>query len=85
MNNHDDFDVADMQRVIRQVDHFIEILEKRYGLQPSEIVEAVKWVQARKSFTAKLQISSALSVVGILLGAALVALWEGLKHLIGRP
>ena len=85
MSNHDDLDDADMRRVIHQVDHFIEILEKRYELHPREIVEAVKWVKERKSFAARLQMSSAISAIGIIVGAVLLAIWEGFKHLFARP
>lgn len=69
-------------RVTLQVDHFIELLSKRYGIQPSEVVDAVQWVRNHKSIETKVQFGAVLSIISVVVGAALVALWEGLKHLL---
>jgi hypothetical protein len=69
-------------RVTLQVDHFIEIVSKRYGIDPNEVVEAVRWVRERKQFTDKMRSGTMLSLVGVIVGAILLSLWEGIKHLV---
>jgi hypothetical protein len=69
-------------RVTLQVDHFIEIVSKRYSIDPNEVVEAVRWVRERKQFTDKMRSGTMLSLVGVIVGAILLSLWEGIKHLV---
>jgi hypothetical protein len=66
-------------RIGMQADMLIRVLADRYGLEPTEVAEAVRWVQTHREFVAKLKHSSMLSLVGIVIGGALLAMWEGAK------
>lgn len=69
-------------RVTLQVDHFIEILSKRYGIDPNEVVEAVTWVRERKQFSDRFQTGAIISMISVLVGAILLSMWEGIKHFV---
>lgn len=69
-------------RVTLQVDHFIDLLSKRYGIEPTEVIDAIQWVRDHKSIETKVQFGAVISIISVVVGAALMALWEGLKHLI---
>lgn len=76
------------QRLNVQVDHFIDLLAKRYGLSPSDVVDAVQWVKAKKEMSARIKMSGAFSIIGIVVGALLLALWEGFRAAVlsgGKP
>jgi hypothetical protein len=66
-----------------QVDAFVNILAKRYGIEPIEVVEAVRWVREHKDTLGKLKTAGWLALLGILISSAALAMWEGLKSLIG--
>jgi hypothetical protein len=69
-------------RVTLQVDHFIDLLSKRYGIHPTEVIDAIQWVRDHKSIETKVQFGAMISVVSVLIGALLMALWEGVKHMV---
>ena len=58
---------------------FVDLLARRYGLEPREVVEAVKWVQQHRDFVAKMKHGGWLSMISIVVGAAILAFWEGVK------
>lgn len=70
-------------RVTLQVDHFIDLLSKRYGINPNEVIDAIQWVRDHKNIESKVQFGALISVISVIVGAALVALWEGVKHMLG--
>lgn len=73
-------------RVHAQVDHFIDILARRYNLTPNDVVDAVNWVKQKKEISSRMKMSGAFSLMGIIIGALLLALWEGFKAVLGsRP
>ena len=78
----EDLTEEEKYRVTLQVDHFIEILSKRYGINPHEVIEAVKWVKSHQSIESKVSFGAMVSVVGVIVGAVLMALWEGIKHMV---
>jgi hypothetical protein len=65
-----------------QVDAFVQILSKRYGLEPMEVVEAVKWVREHKDSISRLKHAGWLALIGILISSALLALWEGVRTMV---
>lgn len=65
-----------------QVDLFVDLLAKRYGLEPREVVDAVRWVQAHKEYVARMKHGGMLSLVGIVITAAALAIWEGAKAFV---
>ena len=67
--------------IASQGDFFLEVLQKRYGITPQEIIDVIRWAQERKAFAEKLKASSTLAFVGIIASAILMALWEGIKQL----
>jgi hypothetical protein len=71
-------------RVTLQVDHFIDLLSKRYGIHPNEVIDAIQWVRDHRSIESKLHFGALISVIGVITGAALMALWEGVKHLLNN-
>lgn len=68
-----------------QVDLFVDLLAKRYGLQPNEVVDAVKWVQHHKEFVASMKKGGFLSLFGVLISAMLLTVWEGAKAWVRKP
>jgi hypothetical protein len=71
-------------RVGVQVEHFIDILSRRYGIEPQEIVEAVRWVQRRQIASDKLKQSGIVSILGVVVAALALSIWEGIKALIWK-
>lgn len=86
MDDHKGIHLSDDEkyRVTLQVDHFIEILSKRYGIDPNEVVEAVTWVRERKRFSDKFRTGTMLSILGVIVGAILLSIWEGFKQLVNN-
>jgi hypothetical protein len=71
-------------KVTLQVDHFIEILSQRYGIEPTEVIDAVKWVRERKKFSEAVQNATTISFLGVLISAFLFALWQGVVHFLAE-
>jgi hypothetical protein len=74
----------DKYKVTLQVDHFIEILSARYGIEPNEVIDAVKWVRQRKKFSEAVQNATTISFLGVLISAFLFALWQGVVHFLAE-
>lgn len=68
-----------------QVDAFVRILAERYGIEPHEIVESVRWVQERRRTIDRMRSFAAASLIGTIISAMLVLLWEGFKEFGRRP
>jgi hypothetical protein len=76
----------DRARMTIMADRLIEILASRYGVEPQEVVEAVRWVQEHRDFGTKLKAAGWIGLVTLLLSALGVAIWEGAKSLMrGHP
>ena len=69
-------------KVTAQVDYFLEVLANRYKIQSQEVIETIQWVKERKDFTAKLKTTALLSILGVVISAVALTLWEGAKSLI---
>ena len=81
-----DLSEDERRRVAAQVDYFIELVGKRYDVQPSEVLEAVRWVRERREFAGKLKSTGMMGVIGLMISSLAMALWEGLKTLLaGGP
>lgn len=65
-----------------QADAVIRVLAERYGLEPRQVIEAVRWVENHKEFVSSLKKGGILSLIGLLITATTLAIWEGLKALI---
>lgn len=73
--------LSDEQKAVAasQVDYFIDLVGRRYGVQPEEIMDAVKWVRERKQFSERIKSTGVLSLVGLLVSALGFALLEGVR------
>lgn len=65
-----------------QVDLFVDLLARRYGLQPAEVIDAVRWVQTHREFVSRIKNGGFLALFGVLISAAMLAVWEGVKQLV---
>jgi hypothetical protein len=80
MNTEHELTSDERARVQVQVDHFITVLERRYGVKASDVIEAVHYVTRAKERNAKLGQAGAASLIGTIIMAAALSLWEGIKY-----
>lgn len=66
-------------------DRVVDLIAKRYGVEPSDVVEAVKWVHDHKEFVSKMKHSGFLTLIGLMISASVLAFWEGLKAYLRGP
>lgn len=88
MSGGDVVQISDEERarLMIQADRLIEILATRYGVDPHEVVDAVRWVQEHKDWASKMRSAGSMGLITILLSALGISLWEGIKSLItSRP
>ena len=76
----------DHQRAIvaMQVDVFVEILSKRYGVEPADVIEAVRFFKDRKRTMENFKHGSAITLLGIVASALALSLWEGIKAAVWK-
>ena len=74
----------DRAEIASQIDHMIEVLSDRYGVEPHEVVSTVNWVREKKEHDARMKNAAVLAVIGIMVSALMMAIWEGVKTLAGR-
>jgi len=72
------------KRVVAQVDYFVELVGRRYDVKPDEILEAVKWVREKKAFNDRVKSTGLVSLIGLLVTAISLAVWEGVRAMVGR-
>ena len=82
--NSNDLTPEERTHVLAQVDYFVEILAKRYNIDPMEVVETVNWIKERRETARRIKLAGVLSLIGILFSALLLSMWEGLLHIIRR-
>lgn len=71
----------DRREIAVQVDEFVQVLANRYGVTPADVVETVRWVKAKKDADLKMQNAGTNAIIGLILTAVAIALWEGFKLL----
>lgn len=73
-------------RVAIQVDHFIDLIEKRSGITFHEIVSLVLWAREHKNLVGKMNFFASVSIIGMAVTAIGYGLLEGVKHIFtGKP
>jgi hypothetical protein len=72
------------KKVAAQVEAFVELITKRYDVRPEEVLEAVKWVREKKAFNDRVKSTGLVSLIGLLITAISLAVWEGVKAMVGR-
>jgi hypothetical protein len=70
-------------RVAIQVDHFIAVLETRYGISVNEATELLRWAKAQRERNQKLVQGGALSLIGLVITAIAISLVEGIRSWFG--
>jgi len=68
-------------RVALQVDHFIEILERRTGITLQEVISLVVWAREHKGAIGKMNFFASVSIVGTVITGIAYAVLEGMRHL----
>jgi hypothetical protein len=72
------------KKVAAQVEAFVELITRRYDVKPEEVLEAVKWVRERKAFSERVRSTGLVSLIGLLITAIALAVWEGVKAMVSR-
>ena len=72
------------RKVAAQVEAFVELITKRYDVRPEEVLEAVRWVREKKAFNDRVKATGLVSLIGLLITAIGLAVWEGVKAMVGR-
>jgi hypothetical protein len=68
-----------------QVDLMIRVISERYEVTPADVIAAVKWVEDHKEFVTRLKNGGWLALIGFLISALMLAVWEGAKHFLAGP
>jgi hypothetical protein len=86
VNDHFTHHLSEEERakVVMQVDYFVDIMSKRYGIEPNEVVDVVKQVKQWQERNKRFSQAGYISLIGVIISAALLATWEGLKTLARR-
>ena len=74
----------DRAEIAATIDRLVETLADRYGVEPHEVVDTVKWVREKREHDAKMRNAAVMAVIGVIVSAVFLALWEGLKQLSSR-
>jgi hypothetical protein len=71
----------------RQVDYFVDIVSRRYGIEPSElpeILENMRWLHKHRQLAARIAGGVTIMVIGAVALMTLSTLWEGFKNLVSN-
>lgn len=71
----------------QQVDAFIRILSKRYGVEEKEIpelIQSLRWATEHKATIKTLSVSSVALIISTILGGIIIGVWEFGKQLLGK-
>ena len=81
-----DLDDETRKAAEHQVDAFIKVLAIRYGLKEEEmpeILDNLRWVSKKRQAIERVSLYTMLTIISIVVAAALSTLWEGLKRKVG--
>ena len=70
-----------------QVEAFMEIMAKRYGLKEDEIPEIIdnlKWLSSHRNGISRISWTAGLGIIGLGASGLALAMWEGVKHFLGK-
>lgn len=71
-------------KVAAQVDYFLELMSQRYDVKPAEMLTLVQEMRERKAFYDRVKATGLASLIGLVVTAIVLAVWEGLKSLIAQ-
>lgn len=66
-------------RLAIEYEYVSEIFAKRHGVSIQELAENARWIREHRAYVEALKRGAALSVIGFLATALLLAIWEGIK------
>lgn len=72
----------------RQVDYFMQIVLKRYGVDEEEVpglIDNLRWLNQHRKAATKITGGVTISVIGAVIVVTLMALWEGVKMKLREP
>ena len=69
----------DLVRIGMIASAVVDELSKRYGVHPSEVMDALSYIREHRAFMARMKHSSYLTVIGTLIAASMLVAWEGVK------
>jgi hypothetical protein len=67
-------------RVQIQVDHFLQIIETRYGISAQEASELLRWARSQRERNARLGQAGAFSLIGLVITALGISIAEGVRE-----
>lgn len=70
------------RKVEHQVEYFTQLMANRYRVEPDEILEAVRFVRERKAFADRVKSTGLVSLIGLIISALTLAVWEGMKSFV---
>lgn len=72
------------RHLLCQIDVCLEVITKRHGITVQQVIDNIKWIEEHRDFVSKLKHASLLTLVGIVVSATALAVWEGIKAFVGR-
>jgi len=72
------------EQIALEVDKFVRVMSERYGVEPAEVVETVAWVKERRESDKRIRTAVMVAVLGSVISALVIAIWEGTKILLRR-
>ena len=79
-----DLSEEEKAKAAAQVDYFLTLLAKRYEVSPNEMAALVQEMRERKAFLDRVKATGLASLIGLVVTAIVLAVWEGLKSLIAQ-
>ena len=80
-NGEPDLSEEERFRVALQVDHFIDLIERRSGITFHEVVSLVLWAREQKNFSGKVHFFASMSIITMVVSGIGYGLLEGLKRI----
>jgi hypothetical protein len=72
------------RRIAASADYFLSYTAQRHGISVDDVIDTIRWVRERKEFAQKIKSTGTVSLIGLLVSALALAVWEGLKSLLSR-
>lgn len=72
------------RRLTLQVEFFVDLVARKYDVAPTEVMDAVRYVKERREFMAKMKSTGMVSLIGLVISAIAMTMWEGIKAALGR-
>ena len=79
--------VEDRIKAEAQVEAFIEVLSKRFGIKEDEIpelVQTIRWSADHRRGINRMGWAALLGLLSLVISGAALTFWEGLKHMLEK-